>query len=115
MRWDSEVDCKAAEKVVESAAIVEGGEVGWVVRCAAVSVRYGRYCVGSSEEIFVLEHEGGDVGGETLDLFSDVSEEGVAGPATDDHDCVCGDFGKIHCHGCARSEGVCADVGCREA
>ena len=73
MRWASEVDCEAAEKVVESASIVEGGEVGWVIRGAAVSVGDGRYCVGSSEEILVLKHEGGDVGGEALDLFADVS------------------------------------------
>ena len=34
----SEVDCEAAEEVVESAAIVEGGEVGGVIGGATVSV-----------------------------------------------------------------------------
>ena len=38
MRWGSEVDCKAAEEVAESVAIVEGGEVGGVIGGATVSV-----------------------------------------------------------------------------
>ena len=42
--------------------------------------------VGCGEEGIVLEHATGDVVGELLHLFLNISKEGVVGPATNEHD-----------------------------
>ena len=41
--------------------------------------------VGCGEEVIVLEHVTGDVVGELLHLFLNVSEEGVGGTAANEH------------------------------
>ena len=53
-----------------------------------------------SEELD-LDHLGRDVLGKLLDLFADVSQEGLAGPSSDQHDCEDWAFAQVHGHSCS--------------
>ena len=55
--------------------------------------------VGCGEEVIVLEHATGDVVGELLHLFPNVSEEVVGGPEANDHDGEGWDSVHVHRHG----------------
>ena len=58
----------------------------------------------------VFVHALGDVVGELVDLFSDVAEPRVARPTTNKHDGVDWYLVEIHCHCCARADGMRSDV-----
>ena len=55
--------------------------------------------VGCGEEEIVLEHVTGDVVGEFLYLFPNVSEEGVRGLAANENDGEVWDSVQVHLHG----------------
>ncbi len=73
-----------------------------------------RNCWGCVVGYVPVEHVGdhfvGDVVVEFLDLFSDVAQKGVAGPATNHHDEKHGTSTEEHCHPRTRADGVCADL-----
>jgi hypothetical protein len=52
----------------------------------------------------------GDAVVEFLDLFSNVAQKGVAGPAINHHDEKHKTSTKEHCHCHARADGVCANL-----
>jgi hypothetical protein len=54
----------------------------------------------------VGDHFAGDVGGEISDLFSNVEQKGIAGPATNHHDEKQGTSTKEHCHCSTQVDGV---------
>jgi hypothetical protein len=56
------------------------------------------------------DHAGRDTRTKLEDLASNVTEESVRGPATNEHDGENGDSGEVHGHGSAGSKGVSADV-----
>ena len=56
-----------------------------------------------------LDHFGGDVAAKVGDLFSNVTEEGIAGPPTQEHDGVNRDMVEIHGHGRRGTAGVQTD------
>ena len=66
--------------------------------------------VGCGEEGTVLEHAAGDVAGELIHLFPNVSEEGVGGPAANGHDGEGWDSVQVHRHDSSQSDGVGSDV-----
>ena len=66
--------------------------------------------VGCGEEGIVLEHATGDIVGELIHLFPNVSEEGVGGPAANEHDGEGWDSVQVHLHGGSRADGVGSDV-----
>ena len=66
--------------------------------------------VGCGEEGIVLEHATGDVVSELLHLFPNVSEEGVGGPAANEHDGEGWDSVQVHRHGGSRADVVGSDV-----
>jgi hypothetical protein len=72
----------------------------------------GRSCVDvwDMSEVLARKHFLGNVLTEFHYLFSDVSKECVAGPATNQHDHEDWAFSEVHCHGRARSNRVCANV-----
>ena len=53
-----------------------------------------------------LDHFGGNVASKICDLLPNVTEEGVAGPAAQEHDGVNRDMVETHSHGCRRPAGV---------
>lgn len=57
-----------------------------------------------------LDHLGGNIAAKVRDLFSNVTKESVAGPATQEHDGVDRDMVEIHCHGGRGPTRVQADV-----
>ncbi len=73
-----------------------------------------RDCWGCVVGYVPVEHAGdhfaGDVMVEFIDLFSNVAQKGVAGPATDHHDEKHGTSTKEHRHCHARVDGVCAGL-----
>jgi hypothetical protein len=60
----------------------------------------------------VGEHFLGDIVVEFLDLFLNVAQECIAGPATDHHDKKNWATPEEHCHSCAQIDGVCANLVC---
>ena len=66
--------------------------------------------VGCGEEGIVLEHATGDVLGELLHLFPNVYEEGVGGPAANEHDGEGWDSFQVHRHVGSLADGVGSDV-----
>ena len=58
----------------------------------------------------MLEHTTGDVVGELLYLFPNVSEESVGGPAANGHDGEGWDSVQVHRHGGSRADVVVSDV-----
>ncbi len=77
-------------------------DAGIQVRAAAA--------VGNVVEVLVLDHLRADPAAELLHLFPNISQEGVGGPPSDDHDGVDGDVVEEHRHRGARANGVGADV-----
>ena len=75
----------------------------WVFRADDGWVRCTVMCL-------VAHHSSGDADGEFLYLFSDVTKEGVAGPSSYQHDGVDRDVVKMHRHGAAGTDGMCANV-----
>ena len=53
-----------------------------------------------------LGHSLGQVLVEFLDLFAEVEQEGVAGPAAEEHDHDSGDAGEEESHSSGRTEGM---------
>ena len=58
----------------------------------------------------MLEHVTGDVVGELLHLFPNVSEEGVRGPADNEHASEGWDSVQVNRHGGSLADGVGSDV-----
>lgn len=58
----------------------------------------------------MFEHPFCNIVRELVDLLSDVCEECVARPTTDEHDSVDGDFIEVHGHRSSGSDGVCAEL-----
>ncbi len=73
-----------------------------------------RDCWGCVVGYVPVEHVGdhfvGDVVVEFFDLFSNVAQKGVAGPATDHHDEKHWTSTKEHRHCRTQADGVCADL-----
>ena len=65
---------------------------------------------GCGEEGIVLENVTGDIVGELIYLFPNVSEEGVGGPAENEHDGEGWDYVQVHRHDGSRAYGVGSDV-----
>ena len=70
------------------------------------------YVVGDMPVKHVGEHFWGDIMVEFLNLFPNVAQECVAGPATNHHDKKNWATPKEHCHSCTRTDGVCANFVC---
>ena len=72
--------------------------------------------VGDGEEVLGLEanHAFGHACAELEDLAADVPQEGIRGPAPDEHDGKNGDTSEVHGHGSPRPKGVSSDVGVGE-
>ncbi len=68
--------------------------------------------VGDLSVKHVGEHFLGDIVVEFLDLFPNVAQECIAGPAIDHHDKKNWATPEEHCHSCSRTDGVCADLVC---
>ncbi len=66
-------------------------------------------------KIFRENHPGGDARAELLDLPPDVTEEGIAGPAADQHDREHRHAGEVHRHGGTGAYGVRAKFAGRVA
>ena len=66
--------------------------------------------VGCGEEGIVLEHVTGDVAGEWLYLFPNVSEESERETAANEHDGEGWDSVQVHRHGVSRADGMGSDV-----
>jgi len=56
------------------------------------------------------KYSAGYVVAELFDLFSDISKEGVAGPAADHHHDKDGALSEVHCHSSPGADGVGADL-----
>ena len=64
---------------------------------------------------FMREYAVGDVVGELFNFFPDITEEGITGPASYNHDDESGNSCKVHDHGGSGSDGVDANIGRFEA
>jgi hypothetical protein len=69
----------------------------------------------NGEEVTRQDHAARDTSTEFLNLSADVAEEGIAGPATDEHDGEHWEARQVHGHGGARADGVEANVVVMEA
>ncbi len=71
-------------------------------------------CLGCVVGYVSVEHVGdhfaGDVLVEFVDLFLNVAQKGIAGPAADDHDEKHGTSTKEHCHCSAQADELCANL-----
>jgi hypothetical protein len=86
-----------------------GSEVVWVSRDSRVLAT----CkVRNRIEIFGCDNVVGDSGAELLGLATNVSQEGIARPLSNEHDSEHWDSGKLHGHRGSRSDQVGSHIHC---
>jgi len=71
---------------------------------------FGTYAVGNRKEIWQCNHAVGDTNTEFLYLFANVSQEGIARPSANQHDCIDRNISEVHSHCCTRTDGVRAHL-----